>query len=185
MNYKEEIIRAMEMLGRDKRVLFIGQTVKYKGSAIFGSMGNVDFEKRIEVPIIEDCQMGMSIGLSLQGFIPVSVYPRFDFLICAMNQLVNHLDKIEEMSDGEFKPKIIIRTQIGGTTPLYPGVQHCSDYTEGFKKILKNVNVIKLERVEEIFPAYQQALESDKSSLIIEVGDLFNAEIKKEDLYEK
>ncbi len=185
MGYKEEVIKSMEMLGKDERVLFIGQTVEYKGSAIFGSMGDVDFKKRIEVPIIEDCQMGMSIGLSLQGFIPVSVYPRFDFLICAMNQLVNHLDKIEEMSHGEFKPKVIIRTQVGGTTPLYPGVQHCSDYTEGFKKILKNVDVIRLENIEDIYPAYQRALESDKSTLLIEVGDLYNAEIKKEDLYEK
>lgn len=184
-NYKEEVIRSMEMLGREERVIFLGQTVEYKGSAIFGSMGDVDKNKRIELPIMEDSQMGMAIGLSLMGFIPVSIYPRFDFLICAMNQLINHLDKIEEMSDGEFKPKVIIRTQIGGTSPIYPGVQHCSDYTEGLKKILKEVDVIKLERVEDILPAYLRALESDRSTLLIEVGDLYNADVKKEDLYEK
>ena len=38
--------------------------------------------------------MGMAIGLSLSGFIPVCCYPRFDFFILALNQAVNHLDKI-------------------------------------------------------------------------------------------
>jgi len=185
MNYKEEVIKSMEMLGQDERVLFLGQTVEYPGSAIFGSIGNVPMEKRIELPIIEDVQMGMAIGLSLEGFIPVNVYPRFDFLICAANQLVNHLDKIEEMSNKNFKPKVIIRTQIGGTNPLYPGVQHCSDYTDAFKLLLKNINVIKLEKAEDVMPAYANALNSNKSSLIIEVGDIYNLEVKKEDLYKK
>ena len=102
----------------------------------------IDNSKKIELPLIEDTQMGMSIGLSLEGYIPISIYPRIDFLIIAMNQLVNHLEKIEEMSCGQFKPKVIIRTAIGSTKPLYPGLQHCSDYSDALKCILKNVNVI-------------------------------------------
>ena len=42
--------------------------------------------------------MGLSLGLALQGFVPVSIYPRIDFLLSATNQLVNHLDKIRLMS---------------------------------------------------------------------------------------
>ena len=181
--YREEVKKAMTLLGEDPRTIFLGQTVGYSGSNIFGSLENVSKEKRIELPIMEDVQMGMSIGLSLEGFIPISVYPRFDFLICAVNQMVNHLDKCEEMSNGHFKPKVIIITQVGGTKPLYPGIQHCSDYTEAFKKLLCNINVVRLEDPEQIVPEYKKALESDKSTLIIEVGDLYNAEIKKEDLY--
>ena len=49
--------------------------------------------KKIELPVFEDVQMGLSTGLALQGFIPITCYPRFDFLILAMNQLVNHLTK--------------------------------------------------------------------------------------------
>ena len=62
-------------------------------------------KKKIETPVFEDAQMGMSIGLSLEGFIPITCFPRFDFLILAMNQLVNHLDKIRFMSRGEMRPK--------------------------------------------------------------------------------
>ncbi len=54
--------------------------------------------------------------------------------------------------------------------------QHCSDYTEGLKHILKNVEVIKLTRSKDIFPAYKYALnrKGGKSTLLIEVADLYS-----------
>lgn len=164
----------MELLSQDERVLFLGQTVNYPGTSVYGTLKNIAKSKKIELPIMEDAQMGMSIGLSLAGFIPVSIYPRIDFLILAMNQLVNHLDKIEEMSCGQFKPKVIIRTIIGSKKPLYPGIQHSSDYTKAFSSILKNIKIVKLTKSKEIIPAYKKALESKKSSLLIEKADLYD-----------
>lgn len=174
MIYKDELTKAMKMLAENEKVLFLGQTVSYPGSAMYKSLENILESKKIELPIIEDTQLGMSIGLNLAGYIPVSVFPRFDFLLCATNQLVNHLDKIEEMSNYQFNPKVIIRTAVGSKQPLYPGLQHCSDYTEGFKKMLKNVEVIALEKPEEIVPAYRKALMKKGSSLLIEYSDLYN-----------
>ena len=171
--YRQELKNAMEMLAKDERVLFIGQTVAYPGSRFtYGTLENIAMSKRIELPIMEEVQMGLSTGLSLEGYIPVSIYPRFDFVLLATNQLVNHLDKIEEMSEGQFKPKIIMRTVIGSKEPLYPGPQHCQDYTDSLKLMLKNIDVIKLEKSEEIVPAYLKALNNNRSSLLIEQGDL-------------
>lgn len=161
------------MLSRDKKVLFVGQSAAYPGSVVYRTLCRVPESKRIELPVIEDAQMGLSIGLSLEGFIPVSIYPRMDFLILAMNQLVNHLDKIEEISRGQFRPKVIIRTIIGSRYPLYPGLQHCSDYTNAFKGILKNVKVMKLAKTKDIIPAYKKALDSRKSTLLIEIADMY------------
>ena len=90
--------------------------------------------KKLELPVFEDAQMGMSIGLALNGYVPITCYPRFDFLILAMNQLVNHLDKIRKMSRNEMKPKVIIRTSIGSKIPLDGGPQHTQNYTKVFKK---------------------------------------------------
>lgn len=173
MSYKDELTKAMEMLAEDKRTIFIGQNLIYKGNMMFETLGGVPLEKRIELPIMEDCQLGMSIGLSLEGYIPISIYPRMDFLIIATNQLVNHLDKIEEMSCGQFKPKVIIRTMVGASKPLYPGPQHCSDYTEALRQFLVNVDVYKLVGAEYIIPTYQRALKGDRSSIVIEMGDLY------------
>ncbi len=171
-NYKDEIKKAMELLAQNDKVVFLGQTVSYKGSTIFGSVKDIPESKRIELPIMEEVQMGISIGLSLEGFIPVSIYPRIDFMILATNQLVNHLDKIYELSDGRFNPKVIIRTMLGSKDPLYPGPQHCQDHTEAYKLMLTNIDVIKIDRVKDIVLAYEQALKKDKSSLIVETASL-------------
>ena len=92
MSYRTELIRSMKYLSRNKKVLFLGQSVKYSGNAIFNTLKEINNKKKIELPVFEDSQMGISTGLALNGFIPVSCYPRFDFLILALNQLVNHLD---------------------------------------------------------------------------------------------
>lgn len=176
MTYKDELAKAMEILGKNEKTIFLGQSVACTGNAIFKTLEKVPMEKRIELPIIEDTQMGMSIGLSLEGFIPVSIFPRMDFLIVAMNQLENHLDKIKEMSNNEFNPKVIIRTAIGSKAPLYPGIQHCSDYTDALKAMLKNIDVVKLEHSKDIVPAYQKALVSEKSTILIDVSDLYDSE---------
>ena len=41
---------------------------------------------------------------------PISIFPRWNFLLLAANQLVNHVDKINEMGAKKFRNKIIIRT---------------------------------------------------------------------------
>ena len=175
LTYKDELTKAMELLAKDKRVIFLGQNIVYPGSIMSSSLQKIPNSKKVELPLIEDAQMGMSIGLSLEGYIPVSIYPRIDFLIIATNQLVNHLDKIEEMSCGQFKPKVIIRTAIGSTKPLYPGLQHCSDYTKGLQSMLKKVEVIKLVKSKDIIPAYRYALKrkDSRSTLLIEVANFY------------
>ena len=81
------------------------------------------------MPVFEETQLGMSIGLALEGYIPISCYPRFDFLIIALNQLVNHADKINLLTNNQFNSKIIIRTLVGSTYPLDGGPQHTQDHT--------------------------------------------------------
>ena len=133
-------------------------------------------EKKIELPVFEDVQMGLSIGLALEGYIPISCFPRFDFLILAFNQLVNHLDKIRQMSRNEMKPQVIIRTAIGAKKPLDGGPQHTQDYSSIFNKILTEVKVIKLQDKTKIFQTFKKII-NDKnkhSYLIIEDGDMFN-----------
>lgn len=171
LNYKEEIIKAMRLLAEDERVIFIGQNVVYSGAvAIHQTLEDLPASKKLELPVAEDMQMGLSIGLSLEGYIPVSIFPRIDFLIIAVNQLVNHLDKIEEMSCERFKPKVIIRTGIGNTKPLNPGPQHCQDHTMALKALLTNVDVVKLVEADTIVPAYKRALESSRSTILIELA---------------
>ena len=176
MSYKNELVRSMEWLGEQENTVFIGQSVKFSGNAIFNTLKTIPDNKKIEVPVVEDLQMGISTGMALDGLVPISCYPRFDFLLLACNQLVNHLDKMQYMSRGMMNPKVIIRTSIGAKKPLDGGIQHTQDHTQAFRYLLTNVNVILLNEPDEIFPAFKLAYEREdsKSTLIIEWGDYYN-----------
>ncbi len=176
MKYVEHLVKSMEYLAEDPRTIFIGQSVKYSGNSIYNTLKTIPDDRKIETPVFEETQMGLSIGLAMEGFVPVTCYPRFDFLLLAVNQLVNHLDKMEEMTRGTYRPRVIVRTSIGAKEPLNGGLQHTQDHTDAFKLLLDNVNVVLLEDKKDIFGAYQEALtrEDSKSTLLVELGEYYN-----------
>lgn len=174
MKYYDEVLRGTLLLAAHPKVLFLGQSVCYQGHALSRTIRDVAPEKKLELPVFEETQMGMSIGLALEGFIPVSIYPRFNFLLMATGQLVNHLDKIASISKGQWKPRVIIKTMVGSVRPLFPGVQHVGNFAEAYKKMLEWVVVEDLVEPEQVYPAHERALERDGATLLIEHGDFYN-----------
>ena len=176
MKYFDELKKSMDWLSQKEDTLFLGQAVEYAGTAMTNTLVNVDRSKLLEMPVNEDMQMGMTLGMALNGSVPVSFFPRWNFLILAANQLVNHIDKINIMSDGGYKPKIIIRTAIGSQRPLHPQHQHISDFTAGFKALCDYVDIIRLEEPHQIFNAYKYAYErtDNRPTLLVEWGDFYN-----------
>jgi pyruvate/2-oxoglutarate/acetoin dehydrogenase E1 component len=172
-NYKKEVFKGMELLNQHPKTLFIGQAVEYKGTALTHQVKNFPREKLLELPVAEELQAGMALGLALEGYIPVSIYPRMNFIILGMNQIVNHLDKWEAMSVGESTPKVIMKAVVGSEYPLDPGHQHKANYAQSFKSACTNIDVIELLYPFQVLPAYEQALNSKRSTLIIEHGDLY------------
>jgi pyruvate/2-oxoglutarate/acetoin dehydrogenase E1 component len=174
MKYFDELKKSMTWLGQQSDTIFVGQAVEYAGTAMTNTLKEVDASKLVEFPVAEDFQMGASIGMSLNGYTVVSIFPRWNFLLLATNQIVNHLDKIPLMSDNPYKPKVIIRVGIGSERPLHPQHQHVGDYTDAFKLMCPNINVVRLDEPDNIFDIYQKAYYSDKSSIIVEWGDYYN-----------
>jgi len=174
MKYKDEIIRSMEWLGEKEDTIFLGQSVKFSGNAIYNTLKTLPEEKRIELPVFEEIQMGMCTGMALNGLVPICCFPRFDFILRCMDSLVNHLDKMQHMTEGTFKPKVIMRTSIGSKNPLNGGVQHTQDYTLAIREMLTEVEVILLREPYQVFPLFKSAYESDHSTLLIEYGDYYN-----------
>jgi pyruvate/2-oxoglutarate/acetoin dehydrogenase E1 component len=174
MKYFDELKRSMEWLGEQNDTIFIGQAVEYAGTGMTNTLKDVSTDKLMEMPVNEDMQMGITNGFAMNGFVPVSIYPRWNFLLLSMNQLINHLDKLPMISD--YKTKAIIRTAIGSERPLHPQWQHVGDYTEAFEKMLTNVEVIRLDEPEQIFEAYQKAYNrtDGKSTILVEWGDYYN-----------
>ncbi len=166
----------MTYLGQDSKTVFLGQAVAVPGTIMSPTLFGVSLEKRIELPVAEDLQMGMTLGWALNGFVPVSIFPRWNFMVLAFGQLVNHLDKIGQMSQGGYKPKFIIRTGIGASQPLNPGCQHLGDFTDALRLMLTSIEIIRLDITERIMPAYEKALTrtDGKSTILVEWGDKFN-----------
>ena len=105
MKYFDELKISMLWLAEQKNTIFMGQAVGSPGTAMYTTLDGVPSEKRLELPVAEELQSGMSLGMALEGLVPISIFPRMDFMMCCMNSLVNHIDKIGIMSQGEYKPK--------------------------------------------------------------------------------
>jgi pyruvate/2-oxoglutarate/acetoin dehydrogenase E1 component len=176
MKYFNELKRSMDWLGQKDDTIFLGQAVEYAGTAMTTTLKDVNRSKLLELPVAEDMQLGMSIGLSISGKFPISIFPRWNFLILATNQIVNHLDKIPLMGPVPFKSKFIIRTGIGSERPLHPYHQHVGDYMEAFKLMCPNINIIRLDEPEQIFESYVNAYErkDNTPTILIEWGDFYN-----------
>jgi len=164
-SYRDALTAAMTELASDTRVIFLGQGVRDPGTFMSTTLDHLPIDKRIELPVAEEMQMGMSIGLALAGFVPISIYPRWNFLILAANQLVNHLDKMQ--------PHVIVRVGVGSTKPLDPGSQHRGDFTEAFRSMMPNTHIERLDNVSDIAKGYRQAYERTGPSILVEVADLY------------
>ena len=180
LRYFDELKRSMEFLARDLRTVFIGQAVAVPGTGMSNTLKDIDPSRLIELPVAEEMQMGMTTGMALAGLVPVSIFPRWNFLLCGLSQLVNHLDKLDVMSNGGgkggYRAKAIVRTSIGAQRPLHPQHQHVGDYTDALRLLCTTVEVIRLDEPDDIFPAYERALLRDdgRCTLIVEYGDYYS-----------
>ena len=171
-SYKQALIDAMTELGKSDDVVFIGQQIVYPGNPMSTTLSEVPKEKMIEVPVMEETQMGMSLGLAMTGKTVITFYPRWDFLISATNQLVNHVDKFKLMTGDNVN--IIIRVGKGADTPLDPGHQHKANYLEEFKSLCPNTVIYDLKTAEDVNFAYNTAIENGGVYILAEYPELYN-----------
>ncbi len=199
MNYFDNLTLAMIELAKISNSLFIGQSIVAGGTAMTQNFKDIDINKLIEFPVAEDLQLGVAIGLSLSGFIPICIFPRINFMMCCMNQLVLHLDALPLYSD--YRPKVIIRTSIASPIPLDPGPQHLdptsdihmwedldavsmnglpylrpTGYVAALRAMLRIVRVYELTDPARIVPAYLAALSRPTSTILVERADLYDKE---------
>ena len=178
LKYFDELKRTMEWLATQPKAIFVGQTVAGPGTFMYQTLRDCPKDRTLEMPINESFQMQFTIGMALAGYIPISVYPRQNFLLLATGDMSNMLDKIPDISEGKWPIKVIIRVAIGPDFPVHPGHQHIGNFAEAFKKLFDHIEVVELNSAEEVFPAYKHAFErtDNKSTLIIEHGNFYNEE---------
>ena len=173
MTYKEQLTESMTVLGQKEDTIFIGQQIVWAGNPMSSTLINVPKEKMIEMPVMEDSQMGMSLGLSLTGKFVITFYPRWDFLICASNQLISHVDKIKLMSNDEWNPNMIIRVGKGSDKPIDPGHQHKGNYLVEYKSLCKNIEFHDLKTPSDVELAYKYVTKEGGIHVLVEYPELY------------
>ena len=158
--YKDALTIAMTNLAELEDSVFIGQQIVYQGNPMSTTLGGVPKDKMIEVPVMEESQMGMSLGMAMAGKRVITFYPRWDFLICATNQIVNHVDKIGLMSNDK---------------PIDPGHQHRGNYFEEFKSLCPNIEFHDLKTPIDIELAYKYATKEGGIHVLVEYPELYYA----------
>jgi len=173
MKYSEEIVKAMSMLADNPKTIFIGQAVEYEGTGLYDSLSHIPKGKRMELPVAEYLQSGIANGMAIEGLIPISTFPRWNFLLMGTDQIVNHLDKFKSMSNGRLTPKVIIRVAVGSEQPVDPQCQHKGNFAEAFRNMTTNTEIIELIEPEDILPAYTKALnrKDNVNTILVEFAD--------------
>ncbi|MDO8501412.1 MAG: transketolase C-terminal domain-containing protein [Gemmatimonadaceae bacterium] len=64
-------------------------------------------------PLAEDAMTGVGIGMALAGLRPIHVHIRMDFVMLAMNQLINVAAKSRYMYGGQVQIPLVVRAMIG------------------------------------------------------------------------
>ncbi|HSU68797.1 MAG TPA: hypothetical protein VLJ39_18090 [Tepidisphaeraceae bacterium] len=178
MTYKESLTQAMSELARDPLVRFIGYGVRVGGRAA-GTLAGVPESQLIETPVAENLMVGLATGMALSGLRPVVYIERMDFILNAMDAIVNHLDKIDVLSQGLFRPSVILRVVVGNKNkPLFTGVTHTQDFLGAIASMV-SFPVVGLSQQDQIQPQYRLAHETisaagagRKSCMLVEYKDL-------------
>jgi pyruvate/2-oxoglutarate/acetoin dehydrogenase E1 component len=103
-------------MARDERVLLFGLDVDDPKAILGTTKGLVERYGRERVfgtPLSEDAMSGAAVGMALAGMRPIHVHIRMDFVMLAMNQLVNMAAKTHYMFGGQESCPLVVRSIIG------------------------------------------------------------------------
>lgn len=154
-SYKQEITGANTELARDPRTIFLGYGIT-KSHAL-GTLRDVPRGQLLEMPVAENLMVGAAIGLALAGRHPVVYIERCDFLLNALDAIVNHLNAMPIISCGEFTPAVILRIVVGNREkPLFTGHTHTQDFYEALRGMVE-FPVIALRNPADVAEQYRDA----------------------------
>jgi len=113
MSYADAIREATaQLLATDPRVFVIGQGLWspwYVGSSMRDLDKEFGRERIIDSPVSENATTGAALGAALAGMRPIVVHPRMDFMLLAVDQLVNQAANWFYMSGGAVNAPLTVR----------------------------------------------------------------------------
>ncbi|HVW17849.1 MAG TPA: alpha-ketoacid dehydrogenase subunit beta [Solirubrobacteraceae bacterium] len=169
MTYREALRLALrEEMARDERVFLMGEEVgvfegAYKVSA--GLLDEFGPDRVRDTPISEEGFVGAGVGAAMLGERPVVEIMTINFLLVAMDQVVNHAAKVGAMFGGEVRCPMVIRTPNGGGNQLT--AQHSQSF-EGWFAGTPGLKVVAPATPADAKGLLKAAIRDDDPVLVVE-----------------
>src|SRR5205807_6897973 len=131
-----------EEMHDDDRVLVLGEDVGARGGVFRVTAGFLDEfgeERVLDTPLAEAGIVGIAIGMSMHGLIPVAEIQFADFIHPAFDQIVSEAARMRHRSNGSYSCPIVIRAPFGGG--VHGGLYH-SQSVEAFYAHVPGLKVV-------------------------------------------
>lgn len=137
LSYVDAIREATDQeMARDSSVVVFGLDVD-DPKAIQGTTRGLQEkygpERVFGTPLSEDGMTGIAIGMALAGLRPIHIHIRMDFVLLAMNQLINVAAKARYMYGGQAHVPVVVRAMIGKSWGQ--GAQHSQAFYSFFMHV--------------------------------------------------
>ena len=99
------------MMSSDESVFLIGQGVKspwYVGNTAQGLLERFGPERVIDTPVSENAMTGAAVGAAIAGMKPIVVHPRTDFMLYAIDPIINEAANWHYMNGGKASVPVVI-----------------------------------------------------------------------------
>jgi len=163
-----------ELMAEDDRIVLMGACCVSSPWYVGGTCDGIQekFPDRvIDGPVSENGMTGMAVGMAIAGMRPIVVFPRMDFMLYAMDPIINQAAKWHFMSGGRSKVPIVFWSIInrGGSQ----AAQHSQDFRWIFRGIagLKCYEGVGSDAVR---IALRKAVEDDNPSMFFDNRDYYD-----------
>lgn len=107
-----------EEMKRNSRIVVFGQDVAHGKGGVFGITRNLTTlhgaERCFNSPLAESSIIGIAMGMSMAGTIPVAEIQFADYMWTGVNQLFNELASLHYRANGAFHCPVVLRMPYGG-----------------------------------------------------------------------
>lgn len=170
-------LAVLQEMRRDPNIWVLGEDVGRGG--LWGQyrdfLDEFGPERIVSTPISEATIMGAGLGAALVGTRPIIEMRMFDFVMCAMDELVNQIAKVRYMFGGQAKPAVVVRMPHGMWRNS--AAQH-SQMLEAWFAHLPGVVVVAPSSAEDEAGLLVEAIRSDDPVLFFDPKDLWGVEGK-------
>jgi 2-oxoisovalerate dehydrogenase E1 component len=161
-----------ELQSRPELLVF-GEDVGHAGG-IFGCTRNLQKEfgeaRVFDTPIAEAAILGSAVGAAIAGMRPVAEIMWMDFMLVAMDQLINQAANVRYVSRGKVSAPLVVRVQQGVT----PG--SCAQHSQSLEAILAHIPGLKVglpSTPQDAYDMLRAAIADPDPCIVIEARSLY------------